>query len=308
MHVPTWLGVTSVWHNFESSTWADAAVIAGSFGAAWLLSQASGRVAERLARRHERRHDGDAIDTAVITSIKRRETAVSLISTTLRYALFGMALVVSLARLSGGGRFGAVAGASLLVLVIGFAAQRFLTDILSGFFMFFEGWFSVGDNVVLEPLGLIGVVDEVGLRATRLRAVTGEVVHVHNSQILAARVLPSAARDVILEMFVTDEREGRDLIAEVAEIVPKGATRFVAAPVVTEVERLSDDLIRIEARASVAHGREWLADAFLPDLLKERAAEGLIAHGPVVMHAVGLSADRFSRVARAARPPAPSRS
>jgi hypothetical protein len=107
-------------------------------------------------------------------------------------------------------------------------------------------------------------------------------------------------------VFVTDEHEGRDLIAEVGRIVPKGATQFVAAPEVTQVERLSDDLIRIEARASVAHGREWLADAFLPDVVKERATPGLIAHGPVVMHAVGQSAYRYSRGARAAKRPAPT--
>jgi moderate conductance mechanosensitive channel len=297
----------SAWNSVQQSSWADIAVIGGSVAAAWLLSRLTGRVAERLARRHERRHDGGSMDTGVITGIKRRETAASLISTTLRYTLFGIAAFVSFARLSGGGRLGAVAGASLLVVLVGFAAQRFLTDILSGFFMFFEGWFSVGDNVIFEPLGLIGVVDEVGLRSTRLRAVTGEVVHVHNSQILAAQVLPSAARDVVLEVFVTDEREGRELIAEVGRIVPTGATQFVATPNVTEVERLSDDLIRIEVRASVAHGREWLADAFLPDLVKERAASGLIAHGPVVMHAVGLSADRYSRVARIAKRPAPAR-
>jgi moderate conductance mechanosensitive channel len=296
----------TAWSSFQQSNWADLAVVAVAFTAAWLLSRLTGRVADRVAGWYARRHDDASLDTGVITGIKRRETAASLISTTLRYALFGIAAFVSFARLSGGGRLGAVAGASLLLLLIGFAAQRFLTDILSGFFMFFEGWFSVGDNVIFEPLGLTGVVDEVGLRSTRLRAVTGEVVHVHNSQILAAQVLPSAARDVVLDVFVTDEREGRDLIAEVSRIVPKGPTQFVTAPEVSQVERLSDDLIRIEARASVAHGREWLADGFLPDILKERAGPGLIAHGPVVMHAVGQSAYRYSRVARAAKRAAPA--
>jgi hypothetical protein len=45
----------------------------------------------------------------------------------------------------------------------------------------------------------------------------------------------------------------------------------------------------------VAHGREWLVDGFLPDLLKERAEPGLIVHGPVVMFVDDHAASRFAR-------------
>ena len=49
-----------------------------------------------------------------------------------------------------------------------------------------------------------------------------------------------------------------------------GPTRLVRAPWVEEAEQLDDDLVRIRARATVAYGREWLVETFLPDLLKER--------------------------------------
>ena len=44
-----------------------------------------------------------------------------------------------------------------------------------------------------------------------------------------------------------------------------------------------------------AHGREWLVEDFLPDLMKERAAEGLIVHGPVVMFVDEHASSRFAR-------------
>jgi moderate conductance mechanosensitive channel len=277
-------------------TWQTAAWVVGVFVAAWLISRLSGRLANAVVRHNEARHmsgDGPA-DTGVMTSLKRRETAISLIRTSVRYAAYGLALILALGTLSFGNRIGTVAGASLIVVLVGFAAQRFLTDILAGFFMFFEGWFSVGDNVTITSLNVQGVVDEVGLRSTRLRAINGEVVRVHNSQILAVRVQPRGAREVEVEFFATTEEAGRELVAEVARLMPAGPTRLVRVPWVEEVEHLDDDLVRIRARATVAHGREWLVETFLPDLLKERG-EGVIVHGPIVWHIDESAQREFAR-------------
>jgi small-conductance mechanosensitive channel len=281
-------------------SWQEVLRIVVPFAIAWLVARVSGRVAEWIVRRSEARHmAGDtAADTGVIAGMKRRETAISLVRTTVRYLAYGIALLVALGLVGqqgqGDTRITALAGASLLIVLIGFAAQRFLTDILAGFFMFFEGWYAVGDNITIEPLKLQGIVDEVGLRSTRLRSVNGEVVRVHNSQVLATRVQPRGARDMSIEFFVNDEQPGRDLVAEVAQIVPTAPTRFVMPPRVDEVERLDDDLVRIRAVARVAHGREWLAETFLPDLLKERG-EGVIVHGPVVWQADDQAVRQFAR-------------
>jgi small-conductance mechanosensitive channel len=287
---------TGLLSALPTPTWETAITVVAVFVAAWLISRMSGRLANWVVRRNEARHlsgEGPA-DTGVMTSLKRRETAVSLVRTTVRYAAYGFALVLALGTISFGNRLGTVAGASLLVLMIGFAAQRFLTDILAGFFMFFEGWFAVGDNITIEPLDVRGIVDEVGLRSTRLRAITGEVVRVHNSQMLAVKVQARGAREVEVEFFATSEEAGRDLVAEVARILPVGPTRIVRVPWVEEVEHLDDDLVRIRLRATVAHGREWLVETFLPDLLKERG-EDVIVHGPVVWHVDESAQREFAR-------------
>lgn len=285
-----------VFSGIHRPVWQVAAFVVGVFVVAWVVARTSDRVAGWIVKRGEARHldSDDPADTGVLTGMKRRETAVSLVSTTLRYTAYGVALVLALGAISLGNQISTVAGASLIVLLIGFSAQRFLTDILAGFFMFFEGWFSVGDNITVEPLRLQGVVEEVGLRATKLRAVTGEVVRVHNSQILGIRVQPKGAREVEIEFFVNDEQVGRDVIAEIARIVPAGSTRFVRVPRVEEVEQLDHDLVRIRANAAVAHGREWLADTFLPDLVKERGGDAIV-HGPVVWHVDESATRRFAR-------------
>jgi small-conductance mechanosensitive channel len=281
-----------------SGNWRAAAFIVGAFVLASVVAKASGRLALLVTRWWERRHGEDGPspdDTAALRGVKRRDTAVSLVRTTVRYVAFGLALVFSFVQISGFSRVTALAGASLIVVLIGFAGQRFLTDILAGFLMFFEGWFSVGDTITIEPWALAGVVEEMSLRSTTLRAVTGETIRVNNSAIYAARVLPKGVREVEVELMATDGEECRRVIEDVARIVPAGPTRFVRRPEVVEVEVLDEELVRVLVHASVAHGREWLVENFLPDLIKERASEGLIAHGPIVMFVDERATRRFAR-------------
>ena len=288
--------------------WRTAALIVGAFVLAWIVAKASGRVAEIVTRWWERRH-GEAgpspDDTAALRGLKRRDTAVSLVSSTVRYVAFGLALVFSFVQISGFSKVTALAGASLIVVLIGFAGQRFLTDIIAGFLMFFEGWFSVGDTITVEPWALSGVVEEMSLRSTTLRAVTGETIRVNNSAIYATRVLPKGVREVEIEFMATDGDECRRVVDEVARIVPAGPTRFVRRPEVIEVEVLDEELVRVLVHASVAHGREWLVEKFLPDLIKERAPEGLIAHGPIVMFVDERATRRFARSLPGSRGPRP---
>jgi hypothetical protein len=51
----------------------------------------------------------------------------------------------------------------------------------------------------------------------------------------------------------------------------------------------------------VAPGREWLVNGFVSDLLKERADDGLIVHGPVVLTLDEQAARSFARASAAMR-------
>jgi small-conductance mechanosensitive channel len=283
--------------HFISEPWRVAVFAVIVFVAAWLVSMTSKQLAEWIVRRYELRHaSDDAASTGVIVGLKRRETIVSLVQTSVRYAAYGVAVMITVVQLAGlGNSNGALAGASLIVVLIGFALQRFLIDILTGFFMQFEGWFSIGDSVSVEPWGLAGIVEEISLRSTTLRSLSGEVLRVHNSQVLAVRVLPRGLREVSIELFVRDEEEGRKAFEQAARVMPIGPTEFVRPPWIESVQRLDSDLIHIRARATVAPGREWLAHEFLPDVLKERAGGDLIVHGPVVLDYDELARLRFAR-------------
>jgi moderate conductance mechanosensitive channel len=282
--------------HFLAEPWRRAAFVAIAFLLAWVISRLSKQVAERIVRRYEARNiDPAGASTGVIISLKRHETIVSLVQTSVRYVAYVLATLFAVTQLAGVRGNGAIASASLLVLLLGFALQRFLIDILSGIFMQFEGWFAIGDSVVIEPSGLAGIVEETSLRSTRLRSLAGDVIYVNNSHVQAVRVLPRGVRQVSIELVVRDESEGRRLFEDAARVMPVGPTQFVRVPWIESVERLDEELVLLRGRAAVAPGREWLARGFLADVVRERAGEGLVVHGPVLIEVDDLASRRYAR-------------
>jgi small conductance mechanosensitive channel len=286
-----------------SSPWGRVVVITALFALAFIVSRVSAAVARRLLAWHDRRHAETDLEATGIADLKRRETLVSVIRTGIGYGAFAAAVFLSIAQLTGGvDRLAALAGASFLLIVSGFAVQRILVDIIAGFAMFAERWYSVGDTVVIVAAHeLQGVVEDVSLRRTKLRALNGEVIQVHNSQILAVRVLPHGVKELAIEIFVSKRHEAEELIEEVSTLLPEGPTTFIRKPWIAAVDEMSPVLARIRVHATVAPGREWLAESFFVDLLKERGGDGLIVHGPVTLAVDERAARSFARASATTR-------
>jgi small conductance mechanosensitive channel len=281
----------------------DPVVIILLFAAAWLVARAAAFVALKVLVLNDRRSaDHDLTKAGKMARLKRRETQVSIVRAGVTYLGFATAAVLSAGQLIGGvDRLTALAGASFLLILVGFAIQRVLMDIIAGLAMFLERWYSVGDTIHIPMHELQGIVEDVSLRHTRLRTLDGEVIHIHNSQIPSVRVLPSGAKELMLEVFVTDREAAVEMVESVVSILPEGPTTFVRRPHIDRVDELSETLFRIGVRASVAPGREWLVDGFFADLLRERAEPGLIAHGPVTLAVDESAARSYARASAATR-------
>ena len=273
------------------------------FAAAWLVSRGAAYVARKLLVWHDRRTEAAAATVDVrIAHVKRRETTVALIRAAIAYAAFAMAVVLSAAQLTGGlDRLSTLAGASFVVILAGFAIQRVLMDVIAGTMMFVEHWYQVGDTIAIPTLELQGVVEDISLRRTKLRTLAGETILVSNSQIPAVRVLPEGLKEFAIELFVSDRERGEQLARALQAILPVGPTTFAKRPWIDEVNELDERLVRIRLRASIVAGREWLVEGFVPDLLKERAEDGLIVHGPVVIALDEQAARSFARASAATR-------
>lgn len=271
--------------------------------AAWAVSRLSALIARKLLAWNDRRHHAPSGDLrAKIIELKRRETTVAVIRTGIAYIAFAAAFVLAAAQVTGGfDRLTAVAGASFVLILVGFSAQRVLVDIIAGFSMFTEKWYSVGDTIAIPTMELQGVVEDVSLRRTKLRSLEGEVINIHNSQIPAVRVLPGGLKEFDVEVVASDRDASEQLVGTLNTLLPQGPTTFVQRPRIHQIDELAPSLVRLRMRAAVAPGREWLVDGFYTDLLKERAAPGLIVHGPVVLTVDEGATRSFARASAASR-------
>ena len=273
------------------------------FAAAWAVSRLSAIVARKVMAWSDQRHRTPSGDLSTkIVELKRRETSVAVIRTGIAYIAFATALVLTAAQLTGGfDRLTAVAGASFILILVGFSAQRMLMDIIAGFNMFVEHWYSVGDTIAIPMLEVQGIVEDLSLRRTKLRSLDGEVINIHNSQIAAVRVLPGGVKEFDVELVASSREAAEALVEHVAAILPEGPTTFIRRPTIHQIDDLAPGLVRLRMRTAVAPGREWLVHGFYTDLLKERADKHLIVHGPVVLTVDDNVERSFARASAATR-------
>ena len=99
-----------------------------------------------------------------------------------------------------------LAGAGIAGLALSLSAQQMVRDFLSGIAMLIEDQYGPGDVVDAGPAK--GVVERVGLRTTRLRAVDGTVWHVRNGEI---ERLGNESRDWARVLVDVEVARGADL-------------------------------------------------------------------------------------------------
>jgi moderate conductance mechanosensitive channel len=114
--------------------------------------------------------------------VQRARTLDPLLTNTTKYVVAFIAGVVVLQELGIDVR-ALVVSAGVVGLAISLGAQGLIKDVLTGFFLLFEGLVVVGDVVEVGPH--VGVVESVGLRITKIRKFTGELRIVPNSDLTA---------------------------------------------------------------------------------------------------------------------------
>jgi moderate conductance mechanosensitive channel len=112
---------------------------------------------------------------------QRMATAATITKSSVSFLIVGTALLMIL-DLLGIPLAPLLASAGVAGLAIGFGAQSLVKDTLSGVFMIVEDQYGVGD--VIDTGTVVGTVEEVTLRITRMRDGDGVVWYVRNGEIL----------------------------------------------------------------------------------------------------------------------------
>lgn len=108
-------------------------------------------------------------------------SAMGIIRLLVTVALFAVAAIVVLDNL-GVNVTGLVAGLGIGGIAIGLAAQGIFSDLFAALSIIFDKPFRQGETIAYD--GQTGTVERIGLKTTRLRAITGERKVISNTQLL----------------------------------------------------------------------------------------------------------------------------
>lgn len=202
---------------------------------------------------------------AVVVSTRRAQridALTTVISSAVGVIVWAMAIFTILGSTFGLNIGPLLAGAGILGVALGFGAQDLVKDVLSGMFMLAEDQFGVGDVVDLQE-EIIGVVEGMGLRSTRVRDITGTLWHVPNGEIRRVGNMSQEWSRALLDVSVA---YGAD-VDSAAEVIKGVADRmatedpydqlFLAEPEIWGVQDLGADAVAIRLVVKTRPGEQW---------------------------------------------------
>jgi MscS family membrane protein len=165
---------------FVRQFWSNATSVVTILAVIWLLILLNGEIEHHVGRRLPRANVAAA--SSLLRLLRRAGDALVIfvgILATLR--LFAIDPTPALAGLGVGG------------IAVALAAQKTLENVIAGASLIFDQAVRVGDFLKMGEI--VGTVDHIGLRSTRIRTLDRTIVSIPNSQIASASLETISARD-----------------------------------------------------------------------------------------------------------------
>jgi small conductance mechanosensitive channel len=231
----------------------------------------------------------DQNDDALVRSeaAKHRHSLTQVVTWTVVVLIYSITAVLVLSRFAVP-LSSLIAPATVAGVALGFGAQRVVQDILAGFFIITERQYGFGDLIRISNLGsttgIVGTVEDVTLRTTRMRTVNGEVVIVPNGQINQvtnlSRDWARAVVDIPLPSTADISRVNAILKAVGEEVYADDALRplLLDTPTVMGVESIDVDRLSIRMVSRTLPGKQFVVGREL----RARVATALREEGIIV--------------------------
>ena len=206
----------------------------------------------------------------VLARVTRRAkvepTAATFLLMTLRYVVLIAGLVMALEEL-GLDVTTILEGIGIIGIALGFAAKDTLSNIIAGFFLFWDKPFVIGD--LIEVSDEYGEVREITMRTTRIVTVDGKLVSIPNSVIVNSKIrsytmIPHLRLDIDVTIGVNERiDEAREVILDIV----RRDERFLKEPAPEVVAiALGDYFVKIELKV-------WLRDPRIHIPVREELRE-----------------------------------
>ena len=142
----------------------------------------------------------------------------------------------------------AFASLGIVTLIVGFAAQRLIEDVISGLFIVLEGQYNVGDIIILDDFR--GTVKRIGVRTTTVVDLGGNYKVVNNSDI---RNFQNRSRVNSLAICLVGVSYSTDLMAlekmlepELPAMYERNKDLYLGPPRYYGVEELGDNGVTLK--------------------------------------------------------------
>lgn len=204
--------------------------------------------------------EGTAPELTAGEVAKRIETLDTFVTRSIQVFIIVIALIMILGELNYD--IGpAIAGLGVVGIAVGFGAQSLVRDLFTGALILVENQFGKGDVVTIA--GVTGVVEELSLRRTTLRNLSGVVYTVPNGEITVASNLTrtwARVNENVQVAYGTDMSRAIEVVNEVGRAMledPEWIDRVIEAPSVLRVNSLDDSGVTLKVTGMVKPSEQW---------------------------------------------------
>ncbi|KPJ62959.1 hypothetical protein AMK68_04310 [candidate division KD3-62 bacterium DG_56] len=219
-------------------------------------------------------------DRDAMKRIKRRKTLTMVAQSAARWVLYFMAIIWILSVLGVDWEKLKVvlAAAGLIGLAVSFGAQKLVRDIITGFLLIAEDQYDVDDRVTIG--GVSGIVEEVGIRVTRVRDDIGNTHFLANGDIgkVCNHSRGSARMSIDITLPTAEDTERARAAVAAAGTQLAAVHKDITAPAQVEgVSTLSAGGVSLRVVMTAPASQEEVLTAALRDAIHRRLAEEGIA-------------------------------
>ncbi len=242
------------------------AIIIGAFVVRWLFLLIMRRSIDRVVTGVKKTHNVQ--ETQELASaplhaariVQRTRTLGTVVNSVLTVVVLGVALVLILDVLHVP-LLGILGAAGVVAAGLAFGAQNLVKDIVNGMFMVFEDQFGIGDIVDLGVAS--GTVENVGVRITSIRDMSGTLWHVRNGEILRVGNKSQGWARVIIDLpvpYTADIEAVKDVILTTAKQLsadPEWRRKIIEDPEIWGVESVTAEALVVRLVVKTRSADQW---------------------------------------------------
>ncbi|ABY95898.1 MscS Mechanosensitive ion channel [Thermoanaerobacter pseudethanolicus ATCC 33223] len=184
-------------------------------------------------------------------------TLMSLTKNILRYVIYFIA-AASILKIFNIEMTSILAVAGIGSLAIGFGAQNLVKDVISGFFIIFEDQFGVGDYITINNFS--GLVEEVGLRISKIRDFSGDLHIIPNGEIKTVTNHTRGSMRALVNVGIPYEEDVDRIInvlTQICEDIKKSRNDVIEGPTVLGITDFQDSQVLITIIAKTEPMKQW---------------------------------------------------